>query len=916
LSIEKQSISENRFDSEAVMADLPIAPPLLKTKLHIPQRRSDIVPRPLLIKQLNERVQRKLTIITAPAGYGKTSLASDWIHALQSEEPEAPHATSNNQITWLSLEEADSEPIRFISYVIAALQQGAPEIGVSALSLFEMSQTPPINTVLNELINDLSELEDHIMLVLDDYHVISHPEIHEALRYLVEHQPHQLHLVITSREDPPLPLSRLRARGEMVEIRMQDLRFSLDEATQFFSDSMNLDLESEEISVLETRTEGWIAGLQLAGFVLKTLPDHHAFIDTFSGSHRYVFDYLTDEVLHSQDEEVRRFLVQTAVLKRFNTDLCQAVTGNPNSQAILEQLEQTNVFIVPLDHERVWYRYHHLFADSLLTELSKADASELYKKAAAWHEAKDMLFEAVGYALDSGDPDFMADMIDVALQQETIWSSGNLVLYSSWLEKLSEPVFTTRPRLSLNAAFVLYSLGHFDDAYQLIDLAETDLAAQPDSPEVENLLALAALYRGSIVVVQGDIAQAIELISFAQSRLPRTDHMAHARAHFSLGLANELSGQADGAAKNFLLASDKAQSAGVRHLAVHARCSAAQVLINQGRLNLAEQACRTAIDLAEGQRFPPLGIAFSILGGIALERNDLTLAEQHLKEGLALSHQGMLLDHVVAGMAFYIHLTVCQGNTAEFLNVVDEVNGIIEGYGVERFTLVAAAYQARMQLFLTERQAVAQWAKTYQASRPDASFEYAELTLVRYLLMSGDIEVMPSILQPLLDAAQREDRSRASLEIKLLFSRYYQDSGDIPTALKWLSEALEIAAPEGFIRIFLDELPVLELLPQVQEVAPDLVAAILGQQKPPDDVERLVLNEVERPTQPQLPEPLTEQELNILTLIVGGKTNQQIADELVITLGTVKWHVHNILQKLGVRNRTQATIRAQELGLL
>ena len=888
------------------MADLQIAPPLLRTKLHIPHQRSDMVPRSLLIKQLNERIQRKLTLIAAPAGYGKTNLASEWTHSLQSED------TSNNRITWLSLEEADSEPIRFLSYVIAALQQVAPEIGVGALSLFEMTQSPPINTVLNELINDIAGLDHHIMLVLDDYHVISHPEIHEALRYLVEHQPHQMHLVITSREDPPLPLPRLRARGEMAEIRMHDLRFSLDKTTQFFSHSMKLDLESEVISVLEARTEGWIAGLQLAGIVLKNLPDHQAFMDTFSGSHRYVLDYLTDEVLQSQDEEVRQFLVQTAILRRFNTEICQAVTGNPNSQFILEQLEQTNMFIVPLDHERVWYRYHHLFADSLLTELSKAEASELYKKASAWHEANDMIFEAVTYALDSADPEFMADMIDVALQQETIWSSGNLVLYSSWLEKLPAQIFANRPHLSLNAAFVLYLSGRFDDALQLIALAETDLAAQPASPEVENLLALVALYRGSIAAVRGDVEQAIELITFAQSRLPRADHMAHARAHFSLGVANKNSGQADDAAKNFLRASEKAQSAGVLHLAVHARCSAAQVLIDLGRLNLAEQACRTAIDLAEGQRFPPLGVALSILGGIALERNDLASAEQLLNEGIALSSQRMLLIHVMAGMASYVHLTVCQGNTAEFLNAIDEVNAILEEhdeeYDVDRFYLVAAAHQARMQLFLADRQAVVQWAKAYQASRSDSPFEYAELTLVRYLLMSGDYEAVPAILQPMLDTARHEGRFRASMEIKLLFSRYCQDKGDIPTALKWLSEALEIAAPEGFIRLFLDEAPVLELLPQVRETAPDLVDAILGQQKSPDDVER--------PAQPQLPEPLTEQELNILALIVGGKTNQQIADELVVTLGTVKWHVHNILQKLGVNNRTQATIRALELGLL
>jgi len=884
------------------MADLQIAPPLLKTKLHIPHRRPDMVPRSMLIKQLNERTQRKLTLITAPAGYGKTNLASEWTHSLQSED------TSNNRITWLSLEEADSEPIRFLSYVIAALQQVAPEIGVVALSYFEMEQSPPINTVLNELINDIAGLDYHIMLVLDDYHVISHPEIHEALHYLVEHQPHQMHLVITSREDPPLPLPRLRARGEMAEIRMHDLRFSLDETTQFFSHSMKLDLESEMISVLEARTEGWIAGLQLAGFVLKNLPDHQAFVDTFSGSHRYVLDYLADEVLQSQDQEVRQFLTQTSILKQFNTDVCQAITGNPTSQLILEQLEQTNMFIVPLDHERVWYRYHHLFADFLLTELSKAEASELYKRAAAWHEANGMVTEAVAYALESTDSDFMADMVDRALRQETVWSSGNLVLYSSWLEKLPNQVFTNRPQLSLNTAFVWYLSGRFDDATQLIDQAENDLATQPASPETENLLALVALYRGSIAAVHGHVEQTIEQVTYAQSRLPKENHLAHARAHFSLGLAYELSGKVDDAAENFLQASDRAQRANVLHLAIHARCSAAQVFIVQGRLALAEQACRTAIDLAEGQHFPPLGLALSILGGIALERNDLNTAEQRLKEGIDLSRQGAISDHVIAGLAFYIHLTVCQGNRAEFLNIVENVNAIIEGYGIDRVFSVVAAYYARMQLFFGERQATDQWAKEYIARKPEPPGEYAELTLARYLIMSGDVETVPSLLQPLLEAAQTAGRFRSSMEIMLLFARYYQDQGDIPTALERLRQALEIAAPEGFIRIFLDEAPALELLPQVRETAPDLVDAILGQQKSPDNVER--------PAQPQLPEPLTEQELNILALIAGGKTNQQIADELVITVGTAKWHVHNILQKLGVNNRTQATIRTQELGLL
>ena len=872
---------------------------LLETKFHSPIWRSNGVIRPRLLDQLQAGLieQRKLTLVSAPAGYGKTTLVTSWLHSF----------TESTRHIWLSLEKSDNEPARFLSYWAAAWNQ-ISDVGLEdILELVNAPQLPPFQNILDEVINPLARLEEPAVLVLDDYHTITNSVIHEMLEYFLEHQPHQAHLVIITRSDPPFFLARLRARGQMVEIRASDLRFTEEEASNFFNQSMQLVLKEDDIHSLEMRTEGWAVGLQLAALALKNLPDPQKFVETFRGSHRFVLDYLAEEVIRQQRDDIREFLIQTSILEPFNAESCEALTGNPDSQSLLSELEQANLFLIPLDNERVWYRYHHLFADFLRTELSKTEAENLYIKAALWHEQNDYLSEAVQYATTSGDLELLADIIDRGLKKDSVWAGGNMTLYASWLDSLPPQAFQNRPSLSLNASHILYLLGRFDPAEKQIDQAESTLQALPISSEKEQLLALASLYRGVIAGVRGDMQQAIERITFAQERLPQEHYLQHARGFYTLGLAYQLSGQFALAVQNYLRSSEEAQSAGVLFLAIQALGSAAEVQISQGLLQRSEQTCQQAIQIAGGKQLPPLGLAESILGCIALERNDLAAAEEFFQYGIELSRRGGLIGDVLVGQAYFARVHAYQGRVSNAFEVIQEAKTIIQGIGVERMIILAAAHIANLQLLTGQEAEATQWAVEYQAVRASQPREFAELTLVRVLLKTGDRENVPSILDALLKRGQAQGRIRTIMEVMILMALYHRAEKDIPTAVDCLSQALGLAAPEGFIRIFLDEgEALLDLLPKARQAAPELVDAILSSQQAGGDSHPSPLE--------QLIDPLSEQELRVLGLIVAGKTNQEIADELVISVGTAKWHVHNILQKLGVKNRSQATARARELG--
>lgn len=879
-------------------------PRLLTTKFFIPPWRSSDVPRPRLIGQLNAGLheRRRLTLISAPAGYGKTTLVAEWIHSL---------SNASHRVCWLSLDLADNDPVRFLTYFLAALQR-ADVVAEKQQRFFDLPNFPPATLIVEDLLNDLSALNETVILILDDYHVISNPVIHEALEYFVDHQPPCVHLVLTTRQDPPLPLARLRARRQMTEIRARDLRFTREEARRFFIEMMNLNIGDDAADALEERAEGWAVGLQLIGLALQGTSDAERFIQTFSGTHRYVLDYLAEEVIARQSEDVRTFLSQTSILDQFNADLCCAITGRTDAQRIIDHLEKANLFIVPLDDGRIWYRYHHLFRDYLVTLLDRSEQADLNKKAAAWHEANDMLPEAVHYALASGDHDYSTEVIDHVVNRNTTWSSGNISMLRAWLDALPAQVLQARPQLSLHASRIFYLASQFELAEKHLAQVEDALKALPDSQEKEHLHALATLYRGSIACVHGEMEQALEKTTFAQAKLPKENHLVHARAYFNLGQIYETTDRTDLAVENYLLSSNAAQAAGVKFLAIQARCSAAQVQIKQGRLSQAEQTCRDAVNLAADDRIPPLGFAYVVMGGIALERNDLQTTGHLIKDGIALSRQGGLMDNAVLGLSSLARLRAYLGDAEGALAAVQDARAIIQAFGVPLMAAHAEAFSARLNLYLGQKEAAGQWAAAYRANRPESPQEYEELTLAHVCLATDQYALIPSILQPRLETAQRAGRVHTCIEAMVILSLFHHAQKNIPAALNWLEQALKLAAPEGFVRIFLDANAVtggmlLDLLPRARTTAPEFVDT-LQKAIAPDDNGRIAANA-------RLSEPLSDQELRVLEFLVAGKSNQEVAEALVISVGTAKWHVHNILQKLGVNNRSQAIARARELEL-
>ncbi len=875
-------------------------PRLLAVKFHKPLWRAASILRPRLLQKLSLGLdeQRKISLVSAPAGYGKTTLVSGWIAALD---------RVHRQIAWLSIDAADNDPERFFAYLWAACRPPLEGVATRFAPILNLHSPSAVNALLDDLINTLAARQTPLLLILDDYHLITNPTVHQAMEYFIHHQPSNVHLVIITRQDPPLPLARLRARAQLTEIRAHDLRFTPQESRLFFLQSMQLHLTDDLVQALEERAEGWAVGLRLAGLALQNASSIQKFIETFRGSHRYILDYLAEEVIRQQGEDVRSFLIQTSVADRFNAGLCRALTGRADAAKAIAELEQNNLFIVPLDDEGIWYRYHHLFSDYLRSLLSAPEQTALYKKASAWHMAQDFPQEAVQYALASRETGFIADAIEQAFTRDAAWSNGNLRLLSSWVEAVPPIEIERRPKLSLNTARVLYLSGKLDMAETRLVQTEQTLAAMPTTPEREDVKTLATLYHASIASARGQAQQAIDLISSAQARLPAENRLAHARAYFDLGLAYEMNGQSGRAVQYYELSSTAAESAEVLFLAVTARCSAAQALITQGRLTQAEQTCRTAIKITHGAAIPPIGLAWIVLGGIALERNQMAEAETALRDGVALAQQGGLFEDAVAGLLLLGRWRAAQGQAADALAAHQQAASMIRAYGLARLDERSAAELARLHLLISPEQAAA-WAKEYQRRRSATPNEFEELTLARVWLAQAKPEGLPALLHPILEKAQADGRLQTSMEAMLLLALTSQAQQDRPSAATWLEKALRLAAPEGAVRIFLDAgRPLLDLLPYTHQAAPALVDALLqaGPPSPPPSPNPNLC----------LPNPLSEQELRVLAYILAGKSNQEIATELVISVGTAKWHVHHIFQKLGVNNRPQAIARAAQLGL-
>jgi LuxR family maltose regulon positive regulatory protein len=933
---------------------------LLTTKLYIPPTRPKLVPRPHLIEGLNAGLHRKLTLVSAPAGFGKTTLVSEWLSG--SEFP----------VAWLSLDESDNDPVRFMAYVIAALKHAegiVAELGKGAQSMLQSPQPPPSDVILTSLINDLTTIPGRIILVLDDYHVIESPQVDDLLAFLLENLPRQVHLVISTREDPHLPLSRLRARDQLTELRAADLRFTYSEAAEFLNQVMGLDLSADDVSALETRTEGWIAGLHLAAISMQGHDDASNFIQSFTGSHRLVLDYLIEEVLNKQPEIIQMFLLQTSILDQMSGSLCDAVrfgnikslssleqtgvrldidesvSSQENSQSILEKLDHDNLFIIQLDDERRWYRYHHLFADLLRQRLLQTQPellSGLHLKASDWFEGNGFIDKAIEYALRGEDFVRVVNLING--QADGLWQRGEHFKLRRWLEGLPVEFVGSEPKLCIYHAYYLLASGHMDAGEELLRETERELEISIDTsidkspPERSQLSESDRLQlRGRVGVLralvssdQGNVPGIIQNARKALEYLPEDDLTWRSLAAVALGDAHSFMGDMDESYQARSEALRACQAAGDTYYIMLANLKLASTLRAQGRLQQTIDVCQAQIGPAEELgviQSNTVGVILGIWGEALAELNDLEGAIHQAKNGLKLASNGRNVAALGHSALCLVRVLFSKSDFDGASEVIEDVENTAREFGMPPWAMTQmASWQARIWLVWDRLDAASQWAEergldTSEERMSEHQMDYYTLfeyiMLARIMIAKGRLDESLELLDWLLVVAETGGRISSAIEISILQALTYHAGGDTSQAMDALERALTLAEPHGFIRTFVDEGPSMARLLYAalsREITPDYVRRLLGAFPTTEQ-------EGTRPPIPQAPgdgliEPLSEREIEVLHLIAEGLTNSEIASRLVLSPHTVKVHIRNIYGKINVHNRAQAIAKARELGLL
>ena len=924
--------------------------PILATKLYLPRLRPNVVSRPRLIARLNEGLHRKLTLIAAPAGFGKTTLVSAWVEGI--EQPTA----------WLSLDEGENDPTQFLAYLVATLQTIAPTLGEGVLGVLQSSQPPPPEAILTAILNEIITLPDRFVLVLDDYHVIDAKAVDHALTFLVEHLPPQMHLIIATREDPLLPLARLRARGELTELRAADLRFTPSEAAEFLNSVMGLTLSPGDIAALEDRTEGWIAGLQLAALSMRGREDIPEFIRAFTGDHHYILDYLVAEVLTRQPEPVRSFLLQTAILERLSGSLCDAVTGQEKGNVRLEALEHGNFFVVALDDTRHWYRYHHLFAEVLSAHLLAEQPDQvamLHRRASEWYEQHGSASDAIRHALAAADFARAADLVEMGVV--AMLRSRQEATLLDWLKVLPDEVLRCRPVLSVAYAHVLLSSGEREGVEERLRDAEpwldttAEMRGRPDTlaatmvvvdeEEFRHLPATIAIARAGLALTRGDVPGTVTYARRALDLAPEDAHLTRGSAAGLLGLASWTSGDLEAAHRSYADGIASLQKAGNLSDALGCAIAVADIQMVQGRLHEAMHTYERALQRALEQGVPPLrGTADMYVGmsGLHRERNDLQTATQHLLRSKELGEHTGLPQNRYRWCVAMARIREAQGDLDSALDLLHEAERLYVGDFSPNVRPIAASV-SRVWVAQGKIGEALNWVRERGLSvsdEPSYLREFEHITLVRVLLArstsnSTDSSILEAmeLLEHLLQAAEEGKRTGSVIEILAQQALAHQMQGNILAALVPLERALTLAEPEGYIRIFVDEGPPMAvLLAKLHEHARKRPRAA-STKVPLAYIERLLaLLRSERvheeaspaatsspsappPAQPLL-DPLTERELEVLRLIAAGLSNRAIATQLVLAVSTVKSYVNTIYSKLQVESRTQAVARARALHLL
>ena len=878
--------------------------PILVTKIHIPSPRSELVWRPRLLQRLGHGNKKKLTLVSAPAGFGKTTLLSTWIKQ------------SNICAAWVSLEKADNSPSRFLLYVIAALQTADAGIGENILLALQSPKPPSVQNVLPYLINDIAASSE-ITLVLDDYHVINSQEIHEMVNSLLSKMPPNLHLVIATRSDPLFTLPLLRGRQELVELRTSDLRFSNQEAVELINHIKQVDIPEKDVLALYKRTEGWVTGLQMAILSMQNRKDTREFIQSFTGTNRYILDYLLEEVLNQQPEAVQAFLLKTSILSQLSGELCEAVTGNPDSQEILEYLERNNIFVVPLDDERHWFRYHHLFADLLYQRLVRNPSEspqELHERASQWFESNRKFGLAIDHVLEADDCDRAIKMLEKYAGM--MWEHGDQARLSQWFNRIPENKLGSHPALLAIYAFALCFAGQFDAAEKYLQLAEKN--CKPDHLAFPGM---AATVRAHISLYSGKIDAASEFAGLAKDSLPAGCHIWRALA---LSIYGDVSAYTHGDTPTC----EQIWLEGLREAKLAENLFftlwiCAKLVFTQrrlGQLKKAEKTFQTEIDAIKPEfhrRVAVAGSLYAVYGDVLLEWDRLEEAEEQIRHGLHLCERQNYTAGVAWSSIALVSVTYARRGPAAAAEALNELREKVESQRLPAWTQSwYTAWNVRLCLqnnrlrqaakILADRNITLMGELTYPR-------EVEYLTLARLLIAMKDFSQAESLLNRIEKHLQKTGWSDKLIKAQILKAILYQEWDQAQRAIEVLEPLLEIAEQEGYIRSFINEGPQMERLlvkASVLNISQRYVESILSA------FQSSRSQSAYQDSQTTLLEALSAREIDVLRVVADGASNQEAALKLHIALGTVKNHLKRIYSKLEVHNRTQAVARAIDLKII